>query len=621
MAETLHGMFIESVREHADKPAYTQRVDGAWSTLSYDEALARVEAIGAGLIDLGVNPGDRVAILSMTRWEWSLADYAILGAAATTVPIYQTSSEQECRYILANSRSSVVFVEDRHQLAKLRDERSDMHELRSIVVFDPTGVELNADAGELSLADLEARGRGLDDGTKQWRDAGASAHATSLATIIYTSGTTGPPKGCMLTHHNYLTMTEQGVNPKVGLFQSDDRIVLFLPLAHTFARLTQFCATRVGIELACTTIVTLMDDLAELQPTLMPSVPRVFEKAYTRILGQFNEVTGPKRQLIDRAMKVGALRGKYIQHGRRVPPLLAAQHAVFHKLVFAKIHARFGGRMRMFISGGAPLSREVAEFFLACGIVIVEGYGLTESTTAISVNRPRNFRLGSVGLVFDGTEAKIADDGELLVRGDVVFQGYYENEAATRETIDADGWLHTGDVAAFDSHGFLYITDRKKDLIVTAGGKNVAPANIENALKATQYVSQALAFGDRKPFITALVTLDPDELRTFCEANGLPTDPYEAIARPEVLELVRLAMEHVNAGLGRVEQVKRWRVLPVDFTTDTGELTPSLKLKRKVVVERYGSWIDEMYEADAKDADAITDPRIASLQDTPKVTS
>ncbi|MCW2924228.1 MAG: putative long-chain-fatty-acid--CoA ligase [Thermoleophilia bacterium] len=619
MTETLHGMFVESARTNAAKTAYVERVDGEWRNTSFADALARVEAIGAGLLELGVQPDDRVVILSMSNLAWSLTDYAILGTAATTVPIYQTSSPDECRYIIDNAKGSVIFVEDRHHLAKIRDQRDQLPELRTVIVFDPTGVELDAGAGELSLAELEERGRAA--GSEAWHAAGATVTPQDLATIIYTSGTTGPPKGCMLTHENYVFMTEQAANRGVGLFEDDDRIVLFLPLAHTFARVTHFAATRVGIELAFTTIATLMDDLAELQPTLLPSVPRVFEKAYTRILGQFNEATGAKRKLIDRAMRVGTLRGKYVQRGRRVPPVLAAQYALFHKLVFAKIHARFGGKMRLFISGGAPLSREVGEFFLACGIIIVEGYGLTESTTAIAVNHPDDFRLGSVGKLFEGTEAKVASDGELLVKGKVVFQGYYDNDEATRETLDPEGWLHTGDIGEFDQQGFLYITDRKKDLIVTAGGKNISPANIENALKATQYVSQALVFGDKKPYITALVTLDPDELRTFCEGNGLPTDTYEAIARPEVQELLREAFTKVNAGLGRVEQVKRYRILPIDFTTETGELTPSLKLKRKVVVERYGQWIEEMYAADAADVEAITDPRIGALQDAPKVTA
>ena len=619
MASTLHAMFVESARANGDKVAYTQRVDGEWRHWTFRESLERVEAIGAALIDLGVTPGDRVAILSMSRLEWSIADYAILGAAATSVPIYQTNSPGECRYVIENSRSTIAFVEDAGQLAKLRAEREHLPLLRHVIVFDASGVELDAAAGELSLDEVEARGRSL--GSAAWTSAGATVDLGALATIIYTSGTTGPPKGCMLSHHNYVFMTEQGADKSLGLFADGDRIVLFLPLAHTFARLAHFVATRLGVELAFTTIATLMDDLVELKPTLLPSVPRVFEKAYTRILGQFNEATGVKRKLIDQAMKAGALRGRYLQRGRMVPPVLAARHALFHKLVFSKIHARFGGNMRLFISGGAPLSREVAEFFLACGIVIVEGYGLTESTTAICVNDPHDFRLGSVGRPFPGTEVKIADDGEILVKGDIVFQGYFDNEAATAEVLDAEGWLHTGDIGDFDREGFLYITDRKKDLIVTAGGKNVAPANIEGLLKSTQYVSQALVFGDRKPYITALITLDADEIGTFAKAHGLSGDMFDLIGTPEVQALVREAVDKVNGDLGRVEQVKRYRILPIDFSQETGELTPSLKLKRKVVVERYGQWIEAMYEADAPDVAAITDRHVATLQDTPAVTA
>ncbi len=617
-ASTLHAMFIESAKEFGAKTAWTQRVGDDWQDMSFTDALARVEAIGAGLIDLGVTPGDRVAILSMSRREWSMADYAILGTGATVVPIYQTNSPAECQYIIENSRSSVLFVEDKGQLTKVREERANLPELKHVVIFDTTDVDVDSDAGELSLDDLEARGAG---GAKGWHDAGSKVTADTLATIIYTSGTTGPPKGCMLSHHNYVFMTQQGVDRAVGLFSDDDHIVLFLPLAHTFARLTHFAATKLGAKLSFTTIATLMDDLAVLKPTLLPSVPRVFEKAYTRILGQFNEATGVKRKLIDRAMKVGALRGKYVQRGRRVPPVLAAQHALYHKLVFSKIHARFGGEMRLFISGGAPLSREVGEFFLACGITICEGYGLTESTTAMCVNHPDDFRLGSVGKVFPGTEVKIAADGEILVKGDIVFQGYYENEEATKEVLDPEGWLHTGDIGDFDKEGFLYITDRKKDLIVTAGGKNIAPANIENALKSTQFISGAFAFGDKKPYITALVTLDPDEMASFAETHGLENDMYKLVAEPKVHELVKAAIAHVNESVGRVEQVKRFRILPIDFTQETGELTPTLKLKRKVVVERYGQWIEEMYAADAADCEGVTDPRIAALQDSTTVTA
>ncbi|MCW2949351.1 MAG: long-chain fatty acid--CoA ligase [Thermoleophilia bacterium] len=619
VATTLHAMFVESARAHADRTGFIQKVRGAWSEVSYASALERVEAIGAGLGELGVGPGGRASILAASRMEWTLADYAILGAGATVVPIYQTNSPGECAYVLQDSDATLVFVEDAGQLEKVRSERAQLPTLRHVVVFDADGVDLDEEAGEMTLAELERRGAAA--GPDAWYAGGATATPDTIATLIYTSGTTGPPKGCMLSHRNYMTMTAQGVDPANGLFLENDRMLLFLPLAHTFARLAQFAATSTGSELAYTSIASLMDDMAEVKPTLVPCVPRVFEKAYTRVLGQFNEATGTARKLIDRGLKVGALRGRYVAHGRRVPPLLAAQHAFFHRVIFSKIHARFGGNIRLFISGGAPLSREVAEFFLACGLVIVEGYGLTESTTAVAVNHPDNFRLGSVGRVFNGTSTKIAEDGELLVKGDIVFQGYYKNDEATAEVLDADGWLHTGDIADFDREGFLYITDRKKDIIITAGGKNISPANIENALKSTQYISQALVFGDRKPYLTALITLDPLELETWAQTHGVDNDMFELIANPDVQALVAEAVKHANDEVGRVEQVKRYRILPLDFTQETGELTPKLSMKRKVVVERYGQWIEDMYAPDAADADAVVDRRILDLQDSSPVTA
>ena len=618
MADTLHAMFVESARANGAGTGFVQRTGDTWHETTYADALTRVEAIGSGLRELGVLPGTRASILSASRMEWSLADYAILGTGGTVVPIYQTNSPSECAYVLQDSDAILVFVEDAGQLEKVRAERDSLPKLQHVVVIDDTGVEIDAAAGELTLAELE--GRGLAAGTDGWYEGGSTANLDTIATLIYTSGTTGPPKGCMLSHRNYLTMTAQGVDAANGLFLHGDRILLFLPLAHTFARLAQFCAASAGIELAYTSIATLMDDLGDIRPTLLPCVPRVFEKAYTRILGQFNEATGVKKRLIDRAMKVGALRGRYISHGRRVPPVLAAQFALYHKLVFSKIHARFGGNIRLFISGGAPLSREVAEFFLACGLIIVEGYGLTESTTAIAVNHPDNFRLGSVGRVFNGTTVKVDEDGEILVSGDVVFQGYYNNPEATAEVLE-DGWLRTGDIGDFDRDGFLYITDRKKDIIITAGGKNISPANIENALKSTQYISQALVFGDRKPYLTALITLDPLEMEAWAKAHGVANDLFELIANADVQELVKAAVKHANDEVGRVEQVKRFRILPIDFSQETGELTPKLSMKRKVVIERYGQWIEPMYDADAAECAPILDRAILELQDTPTVSA
>ena len=616
MATTINGMWVEAARDGGSRTAFMYRDGDDWRDISYADAHKRITAIGAGLLDLGIGTGDKVAILSNSRPEWTLCDYAALGAGATVVPIYQTNSPADCEYILDNCGAKLLVVEDAEQLAKIEGLWGNLPELKTIVVMDgakPKSASNGATPNVLALADVEASGASQ---TERWNTASDKVDPNSLASLIYTSGTTGPPKGCMLSHDNYVHMTELVTGTGADIFRPDDRIVLFLPLAHTFARIVQFVATRLNMELAYSTVPTLMEDLAHVKPTILPSVPRVFEKAHTRIYGMFSEASGIKAKLISWSMNKGALRGKYLQHGRRVPPVLAAQYAIAHKLVFSKIHARFGGRLRLCVSGGAPLSRDVQEFFLSSGIIILEGYGLTECTAAATLNLPGNFRVGSVGPLLPETEVKIAEDHEILIKGRQVFQGYYRNEEATKEAL-SDGWLHSGDIGTIDREGFLYITDRKKDIIVTAGGKNVSPQNIENALKATQYVSQALVYGDRKPYLAALITLDAQELGTFAEEHKLPADMRKLIATDEVKQLVQDAVAKVNGNVGKWEQVKRYRILPIDFTQETGELTPTLKLKRKDVCARYGAYIDEMYGADSPDFDCVTDEAILELQKTP----
>lgn len=608
---TINRMLIDTVRQAPDQEAYTYRDNGGrgeWTSMTYRAALDRISAIGGGLLDLGVTPHERVSILSNTRVEWALLDYAILGTGATTVPIYQTSSASETQYILDNCGAVTIIVEDAGQLEKLNRVRSSLPNLRHVIAIDMAGIDAD---DVIALADLEQRGAARRD---DWHAASEKVTDDTLSSIIYTSGTTGPPKGCTLSHRNIFARLEAIAGAGTDLIGPGDRLVLFLPLAHTFAHDVCMAATRLRATVAFSTIATLMDDMAHVHPTVLPSVPRVFEKAYTRILGQFEEATGIKKSLIDWAMKVGRKRNHYVWVlGRRTPLLLAPQYAIAEKLVFSKIHARFGSQLRLCVSGGAPLSREVQEFFLACGIPILEGYGLTEGMP-LTVNLPDGrFRPGSVGPALGDTELKIAEDGEILARSTMVFEGYYNNPEATSDTLQ-DGWLHTGDVGTIDRHGFLYITDRKKDLIITAGGKNISPQNIENALKATQYVSQAFAFGDRKPYVTALITLDEIELEGLAAARGLSGDLRELVATDAVRQVVAEAVSRANSQLGKVEQVKRYRILPIDFTVESGELTPSLKLKRKVVVERYGRWIEEMYGDGAPDADAITDAEVIEIQ-------
>jgi len=375
-------------------------------------------------------------------------------------------------------------------------------------------------------------------------------------------------------------------------------------------RSIQFAVARLHSEIGYSNPVTLMDDLQHIKPHILPSVPRVFEKAHTRIASMLGEATGPKARLIAWALKVGHMRNQYKWVlNKSVPLFVRPQYALAYKLVFSKIHERFGGDLRLAVSGGAPLAREVQAFFLDVGIPVLEGYGLTEGMP-LTVGYPGAFQPGSVGKAVGDTVLKIADDGEILAQSEMIFTCYFHDPESTAETKNADGWLHTGDIGTVDRRGFLYITDRKKDIIITAGGKNVAPQNIENSLKSTRYISQALVYGDKKPYLTALITLDPEEMAPFAKANKLPAEMIKLIEAPQVQEIVRAAIAKVNSEMARVEHIRRWRILPIDFTQEGGELTPTLKLKRKVVCERYGAWIDGMYASDAPDEGAITDPDI-----------
>ncbi len=610
MANTINRLFSDSINEYSTRAAYSWRQGNSWAEISYRDVGERVSRIGAGLLSLGWAQGDRIAILANSRLEWSLFDFAALGAGLVVVPIYQTSAPDECSYIVSDSGARALVVENAEQWDRIAEVHGEFENLDRIILLDATGVKTDGKR-IVALSDIESLA--TPELEQKWHETADSAKPDDLATFIYTSGTTGPPKGCMITHGNYAGLSDQVIDAGLG-FIKEDIIILFLPLAHNFARLIQFVSFQVGGKMAYSSVPTVMEDMAEVKPTILPSVPRVFEKAHTRISGMFAEATGPKAKLIKWAMKQGALRGKHVQRGRSVPAVLAAQYALAHKLVFHKIHDRFGGSVRFCVSGGAPLSREVQEFFLACGLPILEGYGLTETTSALTVNRPNNFRGGSVGLALPRTEMKTADDGELLAKGPQIFRGYWNNEAATKEMFTSDGWLMTGDIGEIDRQGFVYITDRKKDIIVTAGGKNIAPQNVENALKAVQHISQALVYGDRKPYLAALLTLDPVEMEAFAKQHGLPNEMIELIASPKVMDLVGQAVEKVNSEHGRVEQIRRWRLLPIDFTVETGELTPTLKLKRKVVCERYASVIDEMYGDNAPDFSAVTDPEILRLQ-------
>jgi long-chain acyl-CoA synthetase len=567
-------------RKHADRPALKHKVGDEWVDVSYKQLAERVGHVALGLIDLGIQPGDKVSILSNTRPEWTYACFGILGAGATCVSIYQTNSPEECHYVLHHSESRAVFVEDAEQLEKIRHVEAELPNLELIIVMEPSG-----DIGDAVPFD-DVCERGARRPVADYEERLAGVGDDDMCLYIYTSGTTGPPKGCLLTHGNYRRVTDMVETD--GVMSENEVIYLFLPLAHAFALLIQFVAFDIGSAIAYweKDPQKIIPNLMEVKPTYFPSVPRIFEKIYTLA----NTVGDPAeiKRFVEAGFEVRQLR----EAGRDVPAELQATFDEGEEKLYQNVRNLFGGRIRQAVTGAAPISKEILEFFYACGVPVMEGYGMTETSTVASSNRPDAFRFGSVGKPLNGVEAKIADDGELLLRGANIFQGYFKNERATQEAL-ADGWLHTGDLGSIDEDGFIYITGRKKDIIITAGGKNITPANLENGLKQNRWISQAVVVGDRRPYLVALITLDTEELPTFAEQHGLAAEdvPDSEAMRAEV----QAAVEAVNSTVGRVEQIKKFKILPHDLSQPTGELTPTLKVKRNVVGEKFAGEVEALY--------------------------
>jgi long-chain acyl-CoA synthetase len=538
-------------------PAYLEERSDGWREVSWQEAGERVDGLGRALLTRGVKPGDAVAVVSRTRLEWILLDWAIMSIGAVVVGLYPTNTASECAYILGHSEAELAFVEDEEQRAKLASVQGELPLLRNVIGFD-------------ELPAFEREGGGAEPEPVREDD---------LATLIYTSGTTGPPKGCMLSHKNLVTAA---LRVKTHLEEQSDTVLLFLPLAHSCARIVHHSAAFHGATLALVSDATrLPEALARTRPTILPAVPRVYEKVHANTLGEIERSSGAKRAIGRWALGVGARAGRLRREGRRVPPVLQLQQKLADRLVFSKVRERLGGRLRLGVSGAAPLGIDVLEFFHSLNMLVIEGYGLTETSSSLSVNDPDDYRFGTVGHAVDGCELRLDSDGEILVRSDTIFTGYYKEPEATAAAFTEDGWFRTGDVGEIDTDGWVKITDRKKDLIITAGGKNIAPQNLENALKASRFVSQALVVGDRRPYVTALITLDPVELET---ANRGPQ------------ELVQEIVDGVNRDRVRVEQIKRFAILPRDFSQEEGELTPTLKLRRKVVHEHFADEIEQLYE-------------------------
>jgi long-chain acyl-CoA synthetase len=552
-------LWRDAVRDAPDEPAYLEEQADGWAPVSWEEAAERVDDLAHGLLARGLRHGDRVAVLSRTRLEWILLDWALMSIGAVVVGLYPTSSAKECEYVLAHCEAVLAFAEDDEQARKLVSVRGALPALREIVPFD-------------WLDKLESDGRLA----KHLRP--EPVEEDDLATLIYTSGTTGPPKGCMLKHRNLVTAATR---VREAIHHPGDVVLLFLPLAHSYGRLAHQSASFRGATVAIVADVARVPEaLAAVRPTVLPAVPRVYEKVHANTLGEIERAGGLRRRIGLWALGVGGRTSRARREGASAGGVLALQQRLAERLVFAKVRDRLGGRLRVGISGAAPLSTDVMEFFHALGVPVIEGYGLTETASSATVNEPEDFRIGTVGRPVEGAEIRLADDGEILIRSDAVFAGYYKEPEATAEALTEDGWLRTGDVGELDAEGFLRITDRKKDLIITAGGKNIAPQNLENALKSSRFVSQAIVVGDRRPYVTALVTLDEAEV---------------ASSSREPQQLVQELVDDVNRDRMRVEQIKRFVILPRDFSQENGEVTPTLKLRRRVIHEHFAAEIDQLY--------------------------
>jgi long-chain acyl-CoA synthetase len=572
---------VANGEQHAQAPCFARRDGDVWVDVTAAQFLAEVRSTAKGLVAAGVEVGDRVAILSKTRYEWTLLDYAGWFAGAVTVPIYETSSPEQIEWILTDSGARAIVLETAEHVRRVSRMRERLPELTQMWSLDGNAVDV-----------LRRLGHDVPDDELERRR--TAAGPDDLATIIYTSGTTGLPKGCMLTHGNFGFELGTATSDLQELFDLDDAsTLLFLPLAHVFARIIQVGAVKQRVRLGHTADVSqLVEDLTAFRPTFILAVPRVFEKVFNQ--ASQRAASEGRGRVFDAAAATAMSYSRALDAGRP-GPFLRLRHAIFDRLVYGRLRAALGGRCSYAVSGGAPLGERLGHFYRGIGVTVLEGYGLTESTAAVTVNTPDELVVGSVGRPLSGTTIRVAEDGELLVRGGQVMTGYWRNEPATAEALDAERWLHTGDVGEIDAQGFVHITGRKKEILITAGGKNVAPAVLEDRLRAHHLVSQCMVVGDGKPFIAALVTLDPDVLPMWAERHGKPAG--QLVDDPDLRAEIQQAVEDANAAVSRAESIRRFAILPVDWTEEGGELTPSLKLRRAEVMRRHRADVEALYDA------------------------
>ena len=586
IAATVAALPASAAERFEDAVAARYKNGEDWRELTYAEFGVAVAEVAAGIVELGIEPGDRVCILSDTRLEWTLASYGISAAGGVVVPIYPTNSPRECEWVAGNSGARAMICEDATQREKIDEVRDSLADLEHVI-----GIE--ADGGDLSFAELRESGRRRGDaGLLERREAVAPEDAY---TIIYTSGTTGPPKGVVLTHANAMAVCQ--MVEEIEIVQPGDTSYLYLPLAHAFALTTQLASVDQG-----TTIVfyggdtkQILAEIVETKPTYLPSVPRVFEKLYAAAMKMQEQASEEDRERFKQAIQLGVKVRRMQQQGEQVPDELRAAFEQADEQIFGRVRQLFGDHVRLCITGAAPISPEILEFFYAAGVPVLEGWGMTETTAVGTVATLEHFKFGTVGRAMPGIDIKIAEeDSEILLRGPNVFREYWRNPEATAETL-IDGWLHTGDVGELDDEGYLKITGRKKDIIITAGGKNLTPSNLENDLKQSRFISQAVMYGDRRPYPVALVTLDPEEILPWAKEKGLPAEMAELAKSDEVREMVQVELDRANSNYAKVEQVKRFTILDHDLSIESGELTPTLKVKRNVINDRYAELFDELY--------------------------
>src|ERR1700693_2853384 len=595
------GMFLRRIQATPDSDAFLHPDGDGWKAMTWRQTGDRVRAIACGLLSLGLLPEERCAILSSTRIEWILADLGILCAGGATTTIYPSNTADECVFILQDCEAAFVFVEDAALLAKLERRRSELPNVKHVILFDGAGGE---DGWAIPLATLESRGQAHDGAHPEEYEARIRGiEAESLATLIYTSGTTGQPKGVELTHACWVYEAE--AIDGVRMLSPGDLQYFWLPLAHIFGKVLEAAQIRIGFTTAVDgRLDRLVENLKVIRPTFICAVPRVFEKVRSKILGQAEKAGGVKHKIFLRTLKIGMKVSKLRQGGKEPGGLLAVQTAAADALVFRKVRETFGGRLRFFVSGSAPLASDLAEFFHAFGILILEGYGLTESGAAAFVNRPQSYRFGTVGLSLPGMEVRVARDGEIFVRGRGVMRRYHNRPEATAEALDHDGWLHTGDIGELDADGFLKITDRKKDLIKTSGGKYIAPRALEGRLAhLCRYADQVLVHGDNRKFCSALITFNPAEIRAWAQLSGLGQNSLaELAADHRVRALIQSSVDELNTMLPRHASIRKFALLPVEFSVESGELTPSLKPKRRLIEQKYAPLLASFYESASRQA-------------------